>query len=47
MNNKNYRLAQKYLSLAFWVTKLVKAVWELLSMAFNYQHSFHHRYASA
>lgn len=36
-NDKNYRLAQKYLSLAILVAQLAKLVMELLSMAFNYQ----------
>lgn len=45
LNDKNYRLAQKYLSLAILVSKLAKLVLELLSMAFNY-HSYSPRHAS-
>lgn len=37
MNDNNYRQAQKYLSLAILVTKLATAIWQLLSMAFNYR----------
>ncbi len=45
MNNRNYRLAQKYLNLAILVAKLVKVVWDLLSMAFNYSYLHRLRYA--
>ena len=46
MNNNNYRLAQKCLNLTILVAKLVKVVWELLSMTFNYHYLCTFRYAA-